>query len=657
MKLENARNRINELMSRFVAQIEGGAAMGKTDLNKTAETILIPLLNEMYDWSLENINYSEDNPNYPGIDLGDEAAKISIQVTATSTLDKVKHTLEQFIKHNQYSKYNRLIIYILKKKQNSYSEPAIQGIIENKFNFDSRKDIWDYRNILKEVANFPIDRALKIQEILEANFGEDRQDLNLLFRSSKQVIDWKKTCQGILNRQIQAPTLNDLMAKDGVRIAPELFVPVGLVERKQKQHRRFDIDSSEQGSQLLQPIEEEIVQRFDQEEEFFNQVICDPNLPNACRLVITGEPGAGKTTLLQKIGDRLLKQEMLPIWVSLGKSGIPPTEDFLNQVLWKEARPQGMKLTDWNVSFQALLQTGKVWLLLDGADELTTVGNPLQAIGTQLREAWANQIKVVLSCRLNAWDTYALPEFKVFRTLEFDYQTPVEGYQNQVEAYIHQFFAKDDVDPRLANSLIPQLHIPGKERIRDLVKNPLRLSLLCYIWESDIGELPDTRAELYRLIVDYYYDLQALKHKIKIDRTERDTLNLALGAVAKAALDSQDSRFRLRKTLIESIPTMGPSNATGSLFEKAIQWGWLIPIGITAAKPYEPAYTFFHASFQEYFAALAIEDWDDFLPREHIDKPVKQKEYRIFELIWRETILFWVGKKFSNGELKKRRFY
>lgn len=636
-----------------MVQIKRAAAMSRTDLNKAAETILIPLLNEVYGWNLENINYAENDNNYPGIDLADEAAGISIQVTATPDLKKIKHTLEQFTKHNQYLKYKRLIIYILKEKQNSYSKTAIQGIVQNKFSFDSQKDIWDDRNILKEVSNFPIDRALRVQEILEAYFGEDQKPPSLFANRSEQKIDWQETCRGMLDRQIQFPTLNDLMAKDGVCIDPTLFVPVGLVERKQKQYRRSDVDSAEYGSQLLQPTEEEIVKRFDNEEDFFSQIICNSDISNHSRLVITGEPGAGKTTLLQKIGDRLCQAGMFPIWFSLGKSGVLPTYEFLSRVLKENAQPRNFESSNWEASISALLQTGKVWLLLDGADEFTTNGNPLHVIGAQLREAWANQVRIVLTCRLNAWDTYALPEFKVFRTLEFDYRTPVDGYSNQVEAYIYRFFAKDGVDPQLGNALIQQLHLPGKERIRDSVKNPLRLSLLCYIWESGIGELPDTRAELYRIFVEYYYDLQELKHpEISIDSTERDTLNLALGEVAKAALDSYDSRFRLRKSLIETIPTMGKESTKDSLFDKAVRLGWLNRIGTTAEKPYEAAYAFFHTTFQEYFAALAIDDWDYFLPHDHNNdnyEPSPGKSYRIFKAQWEEVILLWLSH--PNGRV------
>jgi len=189
VKLVNAQNRIQELMSRFVAQIEMAAAMSRTDLNKAAETVLMPLLNEVYGWNLENINYAEDNNNYPGIDLADEAVGISIQVTATPTLAKVKHTLEQFTKHSQYLKYNRLIIFILKKKQDSYSETTIQRIIQNRFDFNPQENIWDYRNILKEVSNFQIDKTLRVQKILEANFGDEwLADIEKLQQEAKFIL-------------------------------------------------------------------------------------------------------------------------------------------------------------------------------------------------------------------------------------------------------------------------------------------------------------------------------------------------------------------------------------------------------------------------------------------------------------------------------------
>ena len=324
MKLVNSQNRINELMARFVAQIEGEASMGKTDLNKAAETILIPLLNEVYGWSLKNINYSEDNNNYPGIDLADEEARVCIQVTATSSLEKVKHTLEQFSKHSQYLKYSRLVIFILKKKQASYSETTIQTIIQNRFDFDPRKHIWDYCTILKEISNFQVDKALKIQEILEANFGDERQFLASPVGCLEQTIGWRETCRELLNHW-KGLTTNILTKRNGVRFQlDEIFVPLGMVERQQKPKHRLNGGSPEQGSELY---EEKVIPIS--QDDFFEQVLRQrqSKTSQGSRIAIIGEPGAGKTTQLQKIGDWILKEtDGIPIWDFVGSNRQKATE-------------------------------------------------------------------------------------------------------------------------------------------------------------------------------------------------------------------------------------------------------------------------------------------------------------------------------------------
>ena len=87
------------------------------------------------------------------------------------------------------------------------------------------------------------------------------------------------------------------------------------------------------------------------------------------------------------------------------------------------------------------------------------------------------------------------------------------------------------------------------------------------------------------------------------------------------------------------------------LFKLACDVGWLNLVD-RDAKTDKEVYAFFHANFQEYFAALAIDDWDYFLPREHINKPVENR-YRIFEPQWKEVILLWLGRDeddVSDGE-------
>ena len=112
MKLVYLHNRVIELMSRFEKQVEYSAAMSKTDINRAAQTILIPLFEEIYDYkNLKNLDYVEDNSNYPSIDLGDEVEKIAFQITSTTNVTKIKDTLKKFIKYDLHQKYNRLVIY------------------------------------------------------------------------------------------------------------------------------------------------------------------------------------------------------------------------------------------------------------------------------------------------------------------------------------------------------------------------------------------------------------------------------------------------------------------------------------------------------------------------------------------------------------------
>ncbi len=177
MKLHQSQLRIIDLMTIFVQQIKGGTKIGYTDLNRVAETILVPLLTEVLGYTnLRNLNYTVSS-NYPSVDLGDEVARVAFQVTATATSSKIKETLEKFMKYGLYEKYDRLVFYFLTEKQHSYSGTGWDSIVGGQFVFDKDKDILDYTDILAAVSNLQIDKVRKIEEILEANFGDSKETL------------------------------------------------------------------------------------------------------------------------------------------------------------------------------------------------------------------------------------------------------------------------------------------------------------------------------------------------------------------------------------------------------------------------------------------------------------------------------------------------
>jgi predicted NACHT family NTPase len=89
---------------------------------------------------------------------------------------------------------------------------------------------------------------------------------------------------------------------------------------------------------------------------------------------------------------------------------------------------------------------------------------------------------------------------------------------------------------KLGANLRAALDEPGKERIKDLARNPLRLFLLCLTWEFGQQKLPDTKAELYEVFVAALYDFK--KQAFPTTAAQRTNLNAALGKLARTAIEA-----------------------------------------------------------------------------------------------------------------------
>ncbi|WP_414575782.1 HEAT repeat domain-containing protein [Anabaena sp. CCY 9402-a] len=426
-----------------------------------------------------------------------------------------------------------------------------------------------------------------------------------------------------------------MTSTEGVALqVDDVYVPLGLVERKKQPKPQGDI-SPEQGSELYK--ETEITKTFEHG-AFLKEVLKHQNTPKSKgrRIAIIGEPGAGKTTLLQQIANWVSREipQSIIIWVSLADlQGQKLEEYLLGTWLTAAARKRGKaKPTQRQEDdFVALFNQRNVWLLLDGLDEMSAAsGNPLTEISRQFRESgFIFQARIVLTCRVNLWDAgiNALDDFDIYRTLDF-------SYPGQVEEFIHKWFV---TNPEIGEDLCTALKESGKERIQDLVKNPLRLTLLCLNWQSGDGKLPDTQAGLYQQFVDDFDKWK--KEEFALNSHQRQQLNIKLGELAKAAIDKEATRFRLRQDFVSDF--LGDADDENSLFKLSLNRGWLNRVGIDTNR--KPLYAFFHASFQEYFAATAIDDWHFFL--NHVSKNPSQGTYRIFEPQWKQTILLWLGRQ------------
>ena len=214
--------------------------------------------------------------------------------------------------------------------------------------------------------------------------------------------------------------------------------------------------------------------------------------------------------------------------------------------------------------------------------------------------------------------------------MEFSYR---DGNKpDQVKQFICEWFSKAD-KPELGEPLREKLDEDRHQRIRDLVKNPMRLSLLCQSWYFHQGNLPKTKAALYEQFTRAFYDWK--EEQFPTTPTKRKELNEKLGLLAREAIDEK-SRFGIREGFV--IDVMGED-----LFRLATErLNWLIE-AYKDADTGQPIYAFFHPTFQEYFAACAIPNWDYFL--KHVPHNPAQGTYRIFEPQWKQVILLWLGRE------------
>lgn len=140
-------------MSQLVAQVKASNAMGHYDIHKVSEGMMLGILKELYGWkNLRDLN-AEERMNFPGIDLADDERKLAVQVTATSTLDKIKSSIQTFLTHGLDERYRRVVFCVLTEKQRSYSQDSINRVSGNRISVDASNDIIDYQDLCAVAAN------------------------------------------------------------------------------------------------------------------------------------------------------------------------------------------------------------------------------------------------------------------------------------------------------------------------------------------------------------------------------------------------------------------------------------------------------------------------------------------------------------------------
>jgi NACHT domain/Swt1-like HEPN len=460
---------------------------------------------------------------------------------------------------------------------------------------------------------------------------------------SYKYIDWQDVCSQVLNWQMSR-VLNKLLGRPFSH--PSLLIPSTVSEIKD-----FEVHSSDSLHEKNDKFRSKPVPVG---------IFCE-SLPNHKYLAVIGDGGSGKTTFLYQVALQIISKNLgLPIFISLAdlriiKKDGDALEKHLRERWLKEAlpfiKPSTVEVTpELESALWTQFDQAQVWLLLDAADEMDVQDcDRLSLIEDQLH-GWLSKAKVLLSCRPNVWNSTpgAFQRFTTYKIEGFNYGTHEDYDVDQVGQFIENWFG--DL-PKEGAKLRALLNSVENQRIRDLVRNPLRLSLLCSSWRRPT-QLLETQASLYSSFVKTFYKASRVK------TSKQKVINKILGTLAQWALNQKNSRFRIQLSQLpeDLLEQLGDEDDEESVLSIALKIGFLTNIGFAPEDSSKFIYAFCHASFQEYFASLAIDDWSYFFPKDYHNNElclsIKDRQYRIFEPQWKEVILFWIGQ--TPQELSKK---
>ena len=204
--------KIAELFARFRTEVESLNSLNLYDINVHAENVIIPILNLVYGVNLVNINNKVRNS--AAIDLVDTENRIAVQVTSTATGDKVKHTINEFVKGKRCEDYDRLLIYIITEKQKKYSDAIFSVAYDNELEF-SEKDILDYSDILKEVNSLiSIAKIDSLLQLLKNEFCEEEISKRRYLLEHREIIKTEVLFPNILEVNIPSKVYVGIIGVD-----------------------------------------------------------------------------------------------------------------------------------------------------------------------------------------------------------------------------------------------------------------------------------------------------------------------------------------------------------------------------------------------------------------------------------------------------------
>lgn len=153
--------KIKTLIDILKVEIKDSGKLNLLDINVHVEDFFRDLLNLIYGWQLQNMN--QRNLNAAGGDLWYDDDKIVIQVSSTTTKDKIQSSIDK-LSAEQFAGYRfkflRIDGDVIKLRKESYN--THDGIV-----FNPSVDIIDISTLLNDITHLDIDCLRRVCELCE----------------------------------------------------------------------------------------------------------------------------------------------------------------------------------------------------------------------------------------------------------------------------------------------------------------------------------------------------------------------------------------------------------------------------------------------------------------------------------------------------------
>lgn len=139
------------------------------DINLSSENFFRDFLNLAFGYQLKNINIVKKNAD--AIDLGDDEARIAIQVTSSTGLSKVKHTHTNFVKGGLDSTYDRLIVLMIGEKT-AFKQDTLGE--DSSFQMSLKDDVWGMRDLVRQLDDLSLEKLIECETYLKNGISTRR---------------------------------------------------------------------------------------------------------------------------------------------------------------------------------------------------------------------------------------------------------------------------------------------------------------------------------------------------------------------------------------------------------------------------------------------------------------------------------------------------